>query len=194
MSQLFKILPRRMPFASLPTYATAGELIITTDTDQMFVGKGPSVPIAQCGGGLAPSGLPNLVYATDPSGSATDFAALRYLVAADIPSLPYDASGAAAAALASAETYASGLAGNYDASGAAATALTSAKAYANSLASNYDASGAAATAQSNAETFATAAVASETSRAETAEGTLVPKTTTVNTHALSGNIILSASD
>ena len=50
MSQLFKILPRRMPLASLPTYATNGELILTTDTDQLFVGKGPSTPIAQAGG------------------------------------------------------------------------------------------------------------------------------------------------
>ena len=57
-----------------------------------------------------------------------------------------------------------------------------------------DVSGAALTAQGNAETFATSAVSTETSRAETAEGLLVPKTTTVNGHALSGNISITASD
>ena len=62
------------------------------------------------------------------------------------------------------------------------------------LASAFDAYGAAATAQSNAESFATSAVATETSRAETAEGLLVPKTTTVNGHALSSSVTVSASD
>lgn len=58
----------------------------------------------------------------------------------------------------------------------------------------YDALGAAATAQSNAESFATSAVAVETARAEAAEALLVPQLTTVNGHALSGNIVISASD
>jgi hypothetical protein len=61
-----------------------------------------------------------------------------------------------------------------------------------------DAAGAAATAQSTAESFATSsitsAVGTETTRAETAEGLLVPKTTTVNGHALSSNVTVSASD
>jgi hypothetical protein len=35
-----------------------------------------------------PSGAPNLVFATDPSGSTSDTAALRALVQADIPALP----------------------------------------------------------------------------------------------------------
>ena len=42
--------------------------------------------------------------------------------------------------------------------------------------------------------YTDAAVAVETSRAETAEGLLVPKSTTVNGHALSGNVVVSASD
>jgi hypothetical protein len=58
----------------------------------------------------------------------------------------------------------------------------------------YDALGSAATAQSNAESFATSAVATETSRAETAEALLVQNTTTVNGHALSSNVTISASD
>ena len=49
MSQLFKILPRRMTKATLPTYATNGELIITTDTNEMYVGKGPSTPVQLVG-------------------------------------------------------------------------------------------------------------------------------------------------
>ena len=40
----------------------------------------------------------------------------------------------------------------------------------------------------------TAAILVETNRATTAEGLLVPKTTTVNGHALSNNVIVSASD
>lgn len=51
--------------------------------------------------------------------------------------------------------------------------------------SAFDASGAAATVQTNLN--------SEVTRAETAEGTLVPKTTTVNGNALGGNIAVSAS-
>lgn len=38
--------------------------------------------------GPSPSGLPNLVFATDASGSSVDPAALRALVVADIPALP----------------------------------------------------------------------------------------------------------
>ena len=53
-------------------------------------------------------------------------------------------------------------------SGAALTGITATQVGA-------DASGAAAAAQSNAETFATSAVATETSRAETAEALLAPK-------------------
>lgn len=60
--------------------------------------------------------------------------------------------------------------------------------------SAFDAAGAAATAQSAAQSFATAAVGTETARAQTAEATLVPKTTTVNGHALSANVTVSASD
>jgi Collagen triple helix repeat (20 copies) len=51
-----------------------------------------------------PSGSANEVYAT-PNGSSGN-ASLRALVAADIPSLPYDASGAAATAQSNAESFA----------------------------------------------------------------------------------------
>jgi hypothetical protein len=51
---------------------------------------------------------------------------------------------------------------------------------------SYDASGAAATVQTN--------LTAEVSRATTAEGLLVPKATTVNGHALSANVTVSASD
>ena len=44
------------------------------------------------------------------------------------------------------------------------------------------------------DAYVDAAVTVETSRAETAEGLLVPKTTTVNGHALSSNVTVSASD
>jgi hypothetical protein len=40
------------------------------------------------GGGSLPSGIPNLVLATDPSGSSSATAYLRSLVIADIPALP----------------------------------------------------------------------------------------------------------
>src|SRR5208282_4867211 len=53
-----------------------------------------------------------------------------------------------------------------------------------------DASGAAAAALVTAKAYTD----SETSRAETAEALLVPKTTTVNGHALSANVVVSASD
>ena len=42
--------------------------------------------------------------------------------------------------------------------------------------------------------YTDAAVAAEVSRAETAEGLLVPKSTTVNGHALSTNVVVSAGD
>jgi hypothetical protein len=44
------------------------------------------------------------------------------------------------------------------------------------------------------DAYTDAAVAVETTRATTAEGLLVPKTTTVNGHALSANVVVSASD
>jgi hypothetical protein len=52
--------------------------------------------------------------------------------------------------------------------------------------SAFDSAGSAATVQTN--------LTSEVSRATTAEGLLVPKTTTVNGHALSANVTVSASD
>ena len=55
-----------------------------------------------------------------------------------------------ATTLASAKSYADGLASNYDAAGAAAQALVDAKAYADSLADNYDAAGAAEAAKAEA--------------------------------------------
>lgn len=66
----------------------------------------------------------------------------------------YDASGAAAQALADAKTYANGLASNYDAAGSADTALASAKSYADGLAGNYDAAGSATTALNSAKSYA----------------------------------------
>jgi hypothetical protein len=55
--------------------------------------------------GPAPSGLPNLVLATNPSGSSSAVSALRALVVADLPTLIslYDAAGAAATETARAE-------------------------------------------------------------------------------------------
>ena len=55
--------------------------------------------------------------------------------------------------LASAKSYADGLAVNYDAAGAADDALDAAKSYADGLAVNYDAKGAAATALADAKTY-----------------------------------------
>jgi hypothetical protein len=97
----------------------------------------------------------------------------------------------------------------YDALGAATTAQSTAEAFATSAVSTETsrAETAEAAAISTAETFATAAVATEvtnrnaaittavgteTTRAEAAEALLVPKTTTVNGNALSGNIAISA--
>ena len=57
-------------------------------------------------------------------------------------------------AIAAAEAYADGLAGNYDAAGSAEQALKDAKDYADGLAGNYDAAGAAATALKDAKDYA----------------------------------------
>lgn len=73
---------------------------------------------------------------------------------ADGLAVNYDAAGSAAGALASAKSYADGLAGNYEVAGAAKTAEDNAKAYADSLAVNYDAKGAATDALAAAKTYA----------------------------------------
>ena len=152
---------RRGPQSSCPSVMLAGEVYVSLDTGLLFAGTGVGV-IPVGGSGSTPSGAGNLVYAT-PNGSSGN-ASLRALVAADIPNLS----------------------SVYDVAGLAAAAYTSAKAYADSLASNYDAAGAAATAQTNAETFATSAVATETSRAETAEALLAPKASPTFTGTVSG--------
>jgi hypothetical protein len=40
----------RGPEATMPTSALEGQILITTDTDKMFVGKGPGVSPKQIGG------------------------------------------------------------------------------------------------------------------------------------------------
>jgi hypothetical protein len=40
----------RGPEATMPTSALEGQILITTDTDKMFVGKGPGVAPKQIGG------------------------------------------------------------------------------------------------------------------------------------------------
>jgi hypothetical protein len=130
---LYKIKPRRPTHAELPASADEGELIITSDTHQIYTGEGEGNPLAAVGGG---------------SGAVASVFGRTGTVAAE----------------------------------------------SSDYSSFYDLAGAAAIAQSNAENFAASAVATETSRAESAEGLLVLKTTTVNGHALSGNITVSASD
>lgn len=73
---------------------------------------------------------------------------------ADGLAVNYDAAGAADGALASAKSYADGLAGNYEVAGAAKNAEDNAKAYADGLAVNYDAKGAATDALAAAKTYA----------------------------------------
>ncbi|HLX83808.1 MAG TPA: hypothetical protein VKR59_07910 [Terriglobales bacterium] len=205
MSELFKILPRRMPQASLPTYATNGELIITTDTNLIYVGKGPSTPIQQVGGGSSttlPTGSGNKIVATPADGSSAA-SALRSLVAADIPALPYDASGLAASALSTAQSFATSAVAAETSRAETAEGLLAPKAsptFTGTVSGitaamvGADASGAAAAAVATEVTNRNTAIAVETSRAETAEGLLALKTTTVNGHALSANVIVSASD
>ena len=65
------------------------------------------------------------------------------------------------AAEGNAKAYADGLAKNYDASGAAAQALADAKAYANGLAGNYDAAGSAAQALVDAKAYVDGMVATD---------------------------------
>lgn len=73
---------------------------------------------------------------------------------ADGLAVNYEVAGAAKTAEDNAKAYADGLAGNYDAKGDAAQALVDAKAYADGLAGNYDANGSAAAAESAAKTYA----------------------------------------
>jgi hypothetical protein len=164
MSETFKILPRRMPQASLPAHATNGELIITSDTGAMFVGKGPSAALMQVGGGAMPTGSGNQVLATPADGSSAA-ASLRALVAADIPSLSsrYDLAGAAATAQANAEAFVTSSVGVETNRAEVAEALL--------------ASSASLTAEASART---SAIGVETSRAETAEA-LLASTTSVTT-------------
>lgn len=88
-----------------------------------------------------------------------------YLKGSDKTALEKAISDGDAAALASAKSYADGLAKNYDASGAAATAESNAKTYAKNyadgLAGNYDAKGAAAQALVDAKAYADGMVASD---------------------------------
>lgn len=76
---------RRGSQASHPTVMLSGEVYVCLDTGLLFCGTGSGV--IQVGGGSAPSGAANLVYAT-PNGSSGS-ASLRALVAADIPQLAY---------------------------------------------------------------------------------------------------------
>jgi hypothetical protein len=105
MSQTFIIAPRRMLEADLPTHAIDGELIITTDSGKLFQGQGPTTALKQVGGGALPTGSGNEVLASPADGSSAPVAP-RVLVVADIPALPYDASGAASTAQSNAETFA----------------------------------------------------------------------------------------
>src|ERR1017187_4960675 len=64
-SQILKIIPRRMPFGSLPVHATNGELIITTDTTQIYVGKGAAKPSTAASAGSGwhyAAGAPSTLY------------------------------------------------------------------------------------------------------------------------------------
>lgn len=65
----------------------------------------------------------------------------------------YEVAGAASQALASAKSYADGLAGNYEVAGAAAAAEARAKAYADELADDYDAAGSANAALTSAKAY-----------------------------------------
>jgi hypothetical protein len=220
-----------MPAASLPAHATTGELIITTDTNQIYIGKGPSSPlqIVAAGSGWhygsgAPStlytdgdfyidtatgdiwqqqsgswvevftpapGLPtgsgNKVVATPANGSS-GVSILRALVAADIPTLSYDASGAASTAQTNAEAYtdssiATEVTNRNTAIGVETSRAEAAEDLLAPLASPAFTGhpvGVTETALNNSTRLSTtaytdAAVAVETSRAETAEALLAPK-------------------
>ena len=69
-----------------PSQIVAGQLYLIWYDGTVFrlisTGSGGS---GGSGGGSIPSGAPNKVYATDPSGSITDAAALRVLVSSDLP-------------------------------------------------------------------------------------------------------------
>jgi hypothetical protein len=49
MSELFTIKPRRPLKADLPAHAPEGELIITSDTHEVYTGEGESSPLARVG-------------------------------------------------------------------------------------------------------------------------------------------------
>jgi len=137
-------------------------------------------------------------------------------VAADIPSLlaSYDAAGAAATAQATAESFATSAVVVETSRAEAAEALLAPKANPTFIGTvsgitaamvGADASGLAAAALATAEAYTDSSVSSEASARATAvtneasarataDGLLVPKTTKVNGHALSGDVTVTTSD
>ena len=164
-----------------------------------------------------PTGSGNKLVAT-PANGGSGVSALRALVAADIPSLSsaYDVVGSASAALVTAEAYTDAAVGVEASSRATADALlvpktTTVNGHALSanvtvafgdIASGALANGTTATTQAASDNstkvattaYADAAVGVEASARATADGLLVPKTTTVNGHALSANVTVAFGD
>jgi len=121
------------------------------------------------------------VSASDVTTGTLPHAQLPALVSGDVPNNAANTTGTAATITGSIlSTQVTGL-------GTAAVQSTSA----------FDAAGVAATETTRAESSEgtlSSASSTETTRAEAAEAPLVPKVTTVNGHALSGNVVVSASD
>lgn len=171
---------RRGNEVDCPTHMLAGEVYVCLDSGKIFAGTGPSTSLKQLGGSAALWGG-----ITGTLSNQTDLqAVLTALAAADTT----EASTRAAADSANATAITTEATTRASAVSTEATARAAADA---TLQSNITSE---ASTRATADSTNATAISTETSRATTAEGLLVPKATTVNGHALSSNVVVSASD
>lgn len=142
-----------------------------------------------------------VVSASDLTTGVLPHASLPALLSADIPNNAASTSGSAAS-LSGASALPNGTTATTQTAGDSSTKIATTAFVATAVAAGggaitWGSISGTLSAQADLQSALTsisASVTSETSRATTAEGALVPKTTTVNGHALSANVTVSASD